>query len=149
MIKIAIKRLPHSIGLPLPCYQTEGSSGMDLSAAIEGDLDIKPQLRVLVPTGFAIALPAGYEAQIRPRSGLSTRHGITLINTPGTIDADYRGEVKIALINLSEENFTLQRGARIAQMVVAPSYQYAWEEVEALSETERGLAGFGSTGRGE
>ena len=120
---------------------------MDLSAAIEDDLAFTPLMRALIPTGFAIALPAGYEAQIRPRSGLSARHGMTVINAPGTIDSDYRGEVKIPLINLSREDFILKRGERIAQMIVAPYRQCEWHEVEMLSETQRGEDGFGSTGR--
>jgi len=146
MIEIEIKRLPHSEGLSLPCQQTPLAAGMDLSAAIEEAIELKPYQRALIPTGFAIALPEGYEAQIRPRSGLSTKYGITLINAPGTIDADYRGEVKIPLINLSKDVFTLERGMRIAQMVVAPVLRYHFAEVEELVPSQRGVAGFGSTG---
>ncbi len=145
-IELMAQRLPHGEGLPLPAYASTQAAGMDLSAAISKDIALAPGERCLVPTGFAIAVPDGYEAQIRPRSGLSTKHGITLINTPGTIDADYRGEIKIALVNLSTEAFTLTRGARIAQMVIAPVIRCAFHEVAELPQTERGARGFGSTG---
>jgi dUTP pyrophosphatase len=132
---------------PLPGYATEGSSGMDLRANIEGLIELKPLERVLVSTGLFIELPVGYEAQIRPRSGLAIKQGITCLNTPGTIDADYRGEIKVILINLSEEVQTLQPGDRIAQMVVAKVNQVIWENVEILNETIRNAGGFGHTGK--
>ncbi|MEJ5338112.1 MAG: dUTP diphosphatase [Aquificaceae bacterium] len=145
-MKIKVKRLPHSEGLPLPFYATEHASGMDLLAAVYEPLVLRPLQRVLVPTGIVIELPQGYEAQIRPRSGLAIRHGITLLNTPGTIDADYRGEIKVILINLGEEGFTINRGDRIAQMVICPVVKVELEEVEELSDTHRSDGGFGSTG---
>ncbi|HSH70544.1 MAG TPA: dUTP diphosphatase [Deferrisomatales bacterium] len=143
-IDVRILRLPGSAGLPLPAYQTPHSAGMDLVAA--EDAEVRPGERVGVGTGMAIALPDGYEAQIRPRSGLAARHGVTLVNTPGTIDADYRGEIRVLLINHGEEAFSVRRGDRIAQMVVAPVTRATWREVEALAETVRGAGGFGSTG---
>ena len=143
-IDVRILRLPGSVGLPLPSYQTPHSAGMDLVAA--EDAEIRPGDRLGVGTGLAIALTDGYEAQIRPRSGLAARHGITLVNTPGTIDADYRGEIRILLINHGKEAFTVRRGDRVAQMVVAPVTRAAWREVDELTETERGVGGFGSTG---
>jgi dUTP pyrophosphatase len=133
-VTIQVAPLPHFEGLQLPAYETALSAGMDLRAA--------------VPDGLSIALPAGYEAQVRPRSGLALKHGVTCLNTPGTIDADYRGEVKVILINLGQEPFTIKRGERIAQMVIAPVTQGEWDVVETLSETARGAGGFGSTGRG-
>ncbi len=145
-MRIKIKRLPHAKDLPLPFYATEHSSGMDLLAAVEKPLVIKPMERVLVPTGIALEIPPGFEAQIRPRSGLAIRHGITLLNTPGTIDADYRGEIKVILINLGSENFVINRADRIAQMVIVPVIKVQLEEVEELSSTERSEGGFGSTG---
>jgi dUTP pyrophosphatase len=140
----------HFEGLQLPAYETALSAGMDLRAAVsEGEpMVVAPGQRVLTPTGLTIALPAGYEAQVRPRSGLALKHGVTCLNTPGTIDADYRGEVKVILINLGQEPFTITRGERIAQMIIAPVTQGAWDVVETLSETARGTGGFGSTGRG-
>ena len=146
---VAIKRLPHAEGLELPAYATALSAGVDLRAAIppEDPLIIAPGERVLVPTGLQIALPPGYEAQVRPRSGLAWRHGLTVLNSPGTIDADYRGEIKVILINLGQEPFVLQRGERIAQMVIAPHVQVLWQEAEELAMTERGGGGFGHTGR--
>lgn len=149
MITIDVTTLPHFEGLQLPGYETPLSAGMDLRAAVAGDapVTLKPGERGLIPTGLAIALPAGYEAQVRPRSGLALKHGITCLNSPGTVDADYRGEMKVILINLGQEPFTIQRGERIAQMVVAPVTQAAWRVVEALPETKRGAGGFGSTGR--
>ena len=146
---VPIKRLPHSAGLPLPTYETPGSAGMDLRAAVpDGEpLTLKPGARAMVPTGLAFALPAGFEAQVRPRSGLAAKNGVTCLNTPGTIDSDYRGEVKVILINLGQEPFVIRRGERIAQMVVAPVVQAAWAEVDDLDETARGAGGFGSTGR--
>ena len=133
--------------LPLPRYETELSAGMDLRADIEGELTLGPLERVAVPTGLALALPPDYEAQLRPRSGLALHHGITLLNTPGTVDADYRGEVRVLLVNLSQQPFTLRRGERIAQLVVAPVSRAALVELEVLEPTERGEGGFGSTGR--
>lgn len=147
-IPVQIARLDHGTGLPLPGYETTDSAGMDLSAAIDegNELILAPGERILVPTGFAIALPPGYEAQIRPRSGLAAKHGVSVLNTPGTIDADYRGEVKVILVNLSREDFELRRGMRIAQMVVAPVSRAELQEVDLLDETARGGGGFGSTG---
>ncbi|MBQ9192822.1 MAG: dUTP diphosphatase [Bacteroidales bacterium] len=130
-----------------PSYATELSAGMDLRASLESPLTLAPLQRALVPTGLYIALPAGYEAQVRPRSGLAARHGVTVLNTPGTIDADYRGEVKVILVNLSDMPFEIVPGERIAQMVVARHERVEWEEVEVLDETQRGAGGFGSTGR--
>ena len=132
---------------PLPAYATEQSAGMDLRASISEPLTLNPLQRELVPTGLYIELPAGFEAQIRPRSGLAIKHGISLVNTPGTVDADYRGEIKVILVNLSNEPFTLNPGERIAQMVVAHHEKVQWDEVEVLEESARGEGGFGSTGR--
>jgi dUTP pyrophosphatase len=149
-VDVRIRRLPHAEGLPLPGYETAHAAGMDLRAAIEESAPVvlAPGQRTMVPTGLSIALPEGFEAQIRPRSGLAAKHGITCLNSPGTVDADYRGEVKVILINHGPEPFTIQRGERIAQMVVAPVTRAAWVEVEALDDTDRGAGGFGSTGRG-
>jgi dUTP pyrophosphatase len=146
MVSVAVKRLPHNADLPLPAYESAAAAGMDLPAAVEQDLTLAPGERVLVPTGLAIALPNGYEAQVRPRSGLAARNGVTVLNTPGTIDADYRGEVKVILANLGREDFTIERGMRIAQMVIAPVVQAVLQEADALPETARGEGGFGSTG---
>jgi dUTP pyrophosphatase len=148
--KIAIRRLPHAEGLPLPAYETSGSAGMDLRAAVpeEEPLLLKPGARLLAPTGLCMAIPQGYEVQVRPRSGLAAKAGVTCLNTPGTVDSDYRGEVKVILINLGAEDFVIRRGDRIAQMVVAPVAQAAWVEVDDLDETARGAGGFGSTGHG-
>jgi len=145
-VEIHIKRLPHGQGLDLPAYATSGAAGMDLLAAVEKPVRIAPAGRALIPTGFCIALPTGYELQIRPRSGLALKHGIVLPNAPGTIDEDYRGEVQVILLNASEEYFLVTRGMRIAQAVVAPVYHAVWSEVEVLDETARGAGGFGSTG---
>ncbi|MCS7171549.1 MAG: dUTP diphosphatase [Aquificaceae bacterium] len=145
-MRIKLKRLPHAEGLPLPFYATEHASGMDLLAAVSEPVLLKPLQRALIPTGIAVEIPPGYEAQIRPRSGLAIKHGITLLNTPGTIDADYRGEIKVILINLGEEDFLVRRGDRIAQMVICPVVKVDIEEVQELSPTERGDGGFGSTG---
>jgi len=147
---IPVRRLAHNPDLPLPAYETAHAAGMDLRAAApEAEpIVLRPGSRIAVPTGLAIALPEGFEGQVRPRSGLALRHGITQLNTPGTIDADYRGEVMVILINLGEEDFTIRRGDRIAQLVIAPVVQAAWREVESLDETVRGGGGFGSTGRG-
>jgi dUTP pyrophosphatase len=145
-VEVHIKRLPHGQGLDLPAYATGGAAGMDLLAAIEKPINIPPLGRALIPTGFAIALPTGFELQIRPRSGLALKHGIVLPNAPGTIDEDYRGEVQVILMNASEEHFLVTRGMRIAQAVLAPVLHIAWTEVKNLDETERGAGGFGSTG---
>jgi dUTP pyrophosphatase len=144
MIQIRLKRLPHGEGLPLPTYATEHAAGMDVVAAEE--LTLAPGARHAVATGFAIAIPAGYEVQVRPRSGLALKHGITCLNTPGTIDSDYRGEVKVILANLGAEPFEIRRGDRIAQLVPAVVQQARFAEVEELDETVRGTGGFGSTG---
>ena len=144
MIKILIKRLSKEI--PLPKYETEGSSGMDLSANIVSSINIGPGEKEIVPTGIAISIPNGFEVQIRPRSGLAAKHNITVLNTPGTIDADYRGELKVILINLGKEIFKIEKGFRIAQMIVCPVIKAKLEEVENLNETKRGTGGFGSTG---
>ena len=146
-IDVAITRRPGAADLPEPAYETADSAGMDLPAAVESDLVLVPGGRALVPTGFAIALPSGFEAQIRPRSGLALKHGVTVLNSPGTIDADYRGEVGVILVNHGDAPFVIRRGDRIAQMVVAPVVQVTWQSTETLDETVRGSGGFGSTGR--
>ncbi len=146
-VDVRIRRLPHGADLPLPAYATPGAAGMDLLAAVEKPVTIPPAGRVLIPTGIAIALPDGFELQIRPRSGLALKHGITLPNTPGTIDEDYRGEIQVIMLNASDEHFTITRGMRIAQAVLAPVVRAVWAEVAALDETSRGAGGFGSTGR--
>ena len=148
MIDVAISRLPHADGLELPAYETAASAGMDLRAAVPADdpVVLAPGARDLLPTGLQIALPKGYEGQVRPRSGLAHDHGVTVLNSPGTIDADYRGEVKVLLINHGDESFTVERGMRIAQLVVAAHGRVEWVQREALSETVRGPGGFGSTG---
>ena len=147
-VDVAIRKLPHGEGLDLPEYQTSGSAGCDLCAAVNDAVLLAPGARALVPTGIAIALPEGYEAQIRPRSGLSIRHGITVINAPGTIDADYRGEISVPMVNLSDSSYTIKRGDRIAQMVIAPYTIAVWRQTTQLDTTnERGVEGFGSTGR--
>lgn len=143
-VPVKIKRLPHGHGLDLPAYATQGAAGMDVVSA--ENVTLRPSARNAVGTGFAVAIPAGYEIQVRPRSGLALKHGITVPNTPGTIDSDYRGELKVIMINHSDENFPIQRGDRIAQLVVSPVTQGQWEEVEDLDETARGAGGFGSTG---
>lgn len=145
-VEIAVTRLPHNTDLPLPAYETAQSAGMDLAAAIDAPVTLAPGARAMVPTGLAIALPAGYEAQVRPRSGLAAKNGVTVLNTPGTVDADYRGEVKVILINLGDDAFEIERGMRIAQMVIAPVTQASFAEVDTLPETARGMGGFGSTG---
>ncbi len=144
-VKISVD--PCAASLPLPSYATAGSAGCDLYAAIEKPLVIVPGQRVLVTTGIKICLPLGYEAQIRPRSGLAIKHGITLVNSPGTIDSDYRGTIMVIMINLGQENYTIHRGDRIAQMVIAPVCQANWIQQDELDDTERGDGGFGSTGR--
>ena len=143
---LKVRCLPHGQGLSLPAYETEGAAGMDLRAAVEKDLCLKPGERTAVPTGLSIAIPAGFEGQVRPRSGLAFRYGITVTNAPGTIDCDYRGEVKVLLINLGSQSFTVTRGMRVAQLVVAPVVQVQIELVDDLDETTRGVGGFGSTG---
>ena len=145
---IGLVRLPHGEGLPLPAYETVGAAGMDIRAAIPDDKPLTMKLgnRALVPTGFIFEIPPGYEIQVRPRSGLAFKHGVTCLNTPGTIDSDYRGEVHVLLINLGEEKFVIERGMRIAQLVVAPVVQAVMEERALASMTERGSGGFGSTG---
>jgi dUTP pyrophosphatase len=147
--EIAITRLPHGQGLPLPDYASAGAAGLDLRAATSADeiILLKPRERRAIGTGLAIALPAGFEAQVRPRSGLAFDHGITCLNSPGTIDSDYRGEIRVILINLGAKNFTIKRGDRIAQLVIAPVTQVRLIEVSELSATSRGSKGFGSSGR--
>ena len=147
MVDVAVLRLPHAEGLPLPAYQSDGAAGLDLLAAVEAPLTLPPLGRALVPTGLALALPQGYEAQVRPRSGLAARHGVTVLNSPGTVDADYRGEVKVILVNLSDTPFAIARGERIAQMVIAPVTRARLVEATELDDTARGAGGFGSTGR--
>jgi dUTP pyrophosphatase len=149
MPTIAVTRLAHNLDLPLPAYETDGAAGMDLRAAVpEGEpVTLSPGARDMIPTGLSMAIPQGYEVQIRPRSGLAAKAGVTCLNTPGTIDSDYRGEVKVILINLGEEDFIICRGDRVAQMVVSPVTQADWTEVLSLGETARGAGGFGSTGR--
>ncbi len=147
-VTVEIKRLDHGQGLDLPHYATADSAGADILAAVDEDVTLVPGARAMIPSGFAMGLPPGYEAQVRPRSGLAARNGITCLNTPGTIDADYRGEVKVILINLGHEPFTVHRGMRIAQMVIAPVTRAEWLAVSDLDETDRGEGGFGSTGTG-
>ena len=145
---VPIVQLPHAQGLPLPAYETADAAGMDLRAAVADDepVVLRPGDRAAVPTGLAFALPSGFEGQVRPRSGLAAKSGITCLNTPGTIDADYRGEVKVILINLGAEEVNIRRGDRIAQLVIAPVIQARWRVVDSLDETVRGAGGFGSTG---
>lgn len=145
MIPVPLVRLPHGEGLPLPAYATPQSAGVDLMAAVEATLTLKPLERHLIPTGLSIALPEGYEAQIRPRSGLALKHGLTVLNSPGTIDSDYRGEVKVLLINLGGDAFVIERGLRMAQLILMPVAQLNWREVESHQTTCR-EGGFGSTG---
>ena len=145
-VKVPLKRLDNGADLALPQHETAGSAGADIRAAVDAPLRLEPGQRALVPAGFAMALPAGYEAQVRPRSGLAVKNGITVLNAPGTIDSDYRGEVRVPLINLGDEAFTVERGMRIAQLVIAPVVQAGFDEVSDLDETARGAGGFGSTG---
>ncbi|GMV99345.1 MAG: deoxyuridine 5'-triphosphate nucleotidohydrolase [Candidatus Hydrogenedentota bacterium] len=145
-VRVEIARLAGTEDIPLPQYETEHAAGMDLRAAVTEPLTLQPGERTLVPTGLRIALPEGYEAQVRPRSGLAIKFGISLLNSPGTIDADYRGEIRVILANLGQEPFTIRRGDRIAQMIVAPVTKVEWAQVETLSETARGTGGFGHTG---
>lgn len=147
-VAVEIKRLPHGADLPLPRYETADSAGLDLLAAVERDVTLAPGGRALIPTGLSIALPAGYEAQLRPRSGLALRDGVTVLNSPGTVDADYRGEVGVILVNLGDRDFIVTRGMRVAQLVIAAVARLQWREVDALSETSRGTGGYGSTGTG-
>ena len=144
---VAVERLPHGQGLEMPRYMTPLAAGLDLPAALDQPLTLAPGQRELIPTGFKLAIPAGFEGQVRPRSGLAVRHGLTLINSPGTIDADYRGEVKVALINLGQEPVTIARGERVAQLIIAPVIQAELREVPQLPPSPRGAGGFGSTGR--
>jgi dUTP pyrophosphatase len=146
-IEIRIRRLPHGEGIPLPAYATAGAAGMDVCAAVTTAIEIPPGARALIPTGFAMSLPPGFELQIRPRSGLALKHGISLPNSPGTIDEDYRGEVQIIVMNAGAENFTITRGMRIAQAVLAPVVRAHFTATESLDETPRNTAGFGSTGQ--
>ena len=150
VLPISLRRLPHGEGLPLPALQTAHAAGADLLAAIgqEQEIEIAPGGWTLVPCGFAMALPTGFEGQVRPRSGLAAKHGVTVLNAPGTIDADYRGELKVILVNHGETTFIIRRGDRIAQLVVAPVTRFAFKEVTSLEDTERGEGGFGSTGMG-
>ena len=146
-VTVSLKVLPHGEALPLPAYATEDSAGVDLIAALDAPLVLAPGERKDVPTGLAMALPSGWEGQVRPRSGLALRHGLTVLNSPGTIDADYRGEVRVILINLSQVAVTIARGERIAQLVIAPVSRATWDVVTDLPPTTRGSGGFGSTGR--
>lgn len=145
-IRVSIQRLPDAADLPLPAYASDHAAGLDLLAAVDGETVLEPGLFALIPTGIRIALPDGHEAQVRPRSGLAAKHGVTVLNSPGTIDADYRGEVKVILINHGDQPFTVTRGMRIAQMVIAPVSRAAWTEVADLPASSRGNGGFGSTG---
>lgn len=146
MVNVAIVTLPHAADLALPAYATEHSAGMDLLAAVEKEVTLAPGQRALVPTGISIALPEGYEAQVRPRSGLALKNGVTVLNAPGTVDADYRGEVGVVLINHGDVPFVITRGMRIAQMVIASYARASWQQVSNLEESARGAGGFGSTG---
>ncbi len=145
-VRVRFRRLPHGAGLPLPAPASAGSAGLDLRAAIDGELVLAPGERLLVPTGFAVELPPGHEGQVRPRSGLAARHGVTLVNSPGTVDADYRGELLLAVIHLGDQPHRLRRGDRLAQLVVAPVATVKVEEADSLRDTPRGEGGFGSTG---
>jgi len=146
-LHLPVQRLPHAEGLDLPRYETAGAAGMDLMAAVSDTLTLAPSERAAVPTGLAVAIPEGYEAQVRPRSGLAFRHGLTILNAPGTIDSDYRGEIKVLLINLGADHVHIERGMRIAQMVLAPVCRASLDLVHTLDETGRGDGGFGATGR--
>jgi dUTP pyrophosphatase len=146
MIEVAVRILPHGEGLALPRYESDGAAGLDLQAAVEAPMILAPGAFALVPTGLAIALPADHEAQVRPRSGLAAKFGVTVLNAPGTIDSDYRGEVKVILVNHGAASFTVERGMRIAQMVVAPVTRLRWRQTAALPDSGRGAGGFGSTG---
>ena len=146
MVTVLLQRLPHGADLPLPAYETAGAAGLDLRAAIAAPVTLAPGARALVPSGLAMQLPEGFEGQIRPRSGLALRHGVTVLNAPGTVDSDYRGEVSVVLINHGSEDFTVTRGDRIAQLVIAPVSHARLSEVDTLNETARGAGGYGSTG---
>jgi dUTP pyrophosphatase len=146
MIEIQVVRLPHGRDLPLPSYQSAQAAGLDLLAAVNAPISLAPGERVLIPTGIAVALPPGCEAQVRPRSGLAAKHGVTLLNSPGTIDSDYRGEIQVLLINLGAEPVAIERGMRVAQLVIAPVSRGQWREVTSLPDSDRGASGFGSTG---
>ena len=148
-IAVKVKRLPHSAGLELPSYATSGAAGMDLVAAVFASVTIMPGGRALIPTGLVVALPPGHELQIRPRSGLALKNGIVLPNSPGTIDEDYRGEVQVIVMNAGEAPFTVERGMRIAQAILAPVVRAVWHETDSLDDTDRGAGGFGSTGHGK
>jgi len=145
-IPVAIRRLDHAGDLPLPRYESEGAAGLDLLAAVESDLILPPGGTATVPTGISIALPVSLEAQVRPRSGLAAKHGVTVLNAPGTVDSDYRGEIKVILVNHGKESLAITRGMRIAQLVIAPVQRIVWQEGETLPESTRGAGGFGSTG---
>ena len=147
-IAVSIQRLPHGADLPVPAPATGASAGADLLAAVAETVVLAPGASALIPTGIAIQLPSGFEAQVRPRSGLAAKHGVTILNSPGTIDADYRGEIAVILINHGDEPFDVTRGMRIAQMVIAPVFRAQWREVDGLDDSERGSGGFGSTGTG-
>jgi dUTP pyrophosphatase len=149
-VKVKITRLPHAAGLPLPAYQSAGAAGLDLMAAVPADtpVTIAPGARAQIPTGIAISLPRGTEGQVRPRSGLAARHGISVLNAPGTVDSDYRGEIQVIVVNFGAESFSVERGLRIAQLVIAPVFYAQLLELEKLDKTTRGAKGFGSTGRG-
>ncbi|MCR9270880.1 MAG: dUTP diphosphatase [Hyphomonadaceae bacterium] len=148
-VTVAVRPLPHFEGLELPAYETLGAAGMDVRAAVpeKDPLVLNPGEKTMVPTGLSVAIPQGYEIQMRPRSGLAAKHGITCLNSPGTIDSDYRGELKVILINHGQQAFTIARGERIGQMVLAPVTRLVWQQVDSLDETDRGAGGFGSTGR--
>jgi dUTP pyrophosphatase len=150
-LELHVMRLPHGADLPLPAHQSEGAAGLDLVAAVAADAPvvIGPGGRALIPTGLAVALPAGTEGQVRPRSGLAARHGVTVLNSPGTIDADYRGEIQVIMVNLGQDSFTVARGMRIAQLIIAPVLHVTIRETGNLNETTRGVGGFGSTGMGQ
>ena len=147
MPQVQVIRLPHFSGLPLPAYATAGAAGIDLIAAIQEPIELAVGQRAMVPTGLKLAIPVGFEAQVRPRSGLAANHGVTVLNSPGTIDSDYRGELKVVLINLGQEPMIITRGTRIAQLVLAKVERLEWQPVEVMSETKRGEGGFGSTGK--
>ncbi|MBZ5587070.1 MAG: dUTP diphosphatase [Acidobacteriia bacterium] len=146
VVGVGVRRLPHAEGLPLPRYLTPGAAGADVAAAVTSDLVLAPSERIAVPTGLVLAVPAGYEVQVRPRSGLALRHGVSVANAPGTVDSDYRGELMVILVNLGRESYVIRRGERIAQLVVAPVVQAAFSERDELPPSDRGAGGFGSTG---
>ena len=147
VVPVAVRREPGTEDLPLPCYMSDGAAGMDLLAAVDESIELPAGKRALIPTGISIALPEGYEAQVRPRSGLAVKQGVTILNTPGTIDSDYRGEIRVILINLGADEYVVHRGDRIAQMIVAPYVRVEWKECGTLPDTLRSSGGFGHTGR--